>query len=45
MSKFNPTLNNIYIYIHSQSRRQRSTDEGATEVTKEGDDVAQSKNK
>ncbi len=28
-----------------QSRRQRSTDEGATEVTKGGDDVAQSKNK
>ncbi len=30
----------------NQSRRQRSTDEGATEVTKGGDDVAaQSKNK
>ncbi len=28
-----------------QSRRQRSTDEGAAEVTKGGDDVAQSKNK
>ncbi len=31
--------------IYKQSRRQRSTDEGATEVTKGGDDVAQSKNK
>ncbi len=30
---------------YMQSRRQRSTDEGATEVTKGGDDVAQSKNK
>ncbi len=28
-----------------QSWRQRSTDEGAAEVTKGGDDVAQSKNK
>ncbi len=27
----------------AQSRRQRSTDEGAAEVTKGGDDVAQSK--
>ncbi len=31
--------------VLKQSRRQRSTDEGATEVTKGGDDVAQSKNK
>ncbi len=31
--------------VLTQSRRQRSTDEGATEVTKGGDDVAQSKNK
>ncbi len=30
---------------YGQSRRQRSTDEGAAEVTKGGDDVAQSKNK
>ncbi len=32
-------------YTYVQSRRQRSTDEGAAEVTKGGDDVAQSKNK
>ncbi len=31
--------------MYLQSRRQRSTDEGAAEVTKGGDDVAQSKNK
>ncbi len=40
----------VFSEVHSQhshlhSRRQRSTDEGATEVTKGGDDVAQSKNK
>ncbi len=29
--------------IYRQSRRQRSTDEGAGEVTKGGDDIAQSK--
>ncbi len=31
--------------IDRQSRRQRITDEGAAEVTKGGNDVAQSKNK
>ncbi len=43
-------LFNIFNYCRfasysEQSRRQRSTDEGAAEVTKGGDDVAQSKNK
>ncbi len=34
-----------FVGVGRQSRRQRNTDEGAAEVTKGGDDVAQSKNK
>ncbi len=34
-----------YTLHYTQSRRQSSTDGGAAEVTKGGDDVAQSKNK
>ncbi len=39
------TGRSAYVCTSLQSRRQRSTDEGAAEVTKGGDDVAQSKNK
>ncbi len=33
----------VSVRAYNQSQRQRSTDEGAAEVTKGGDDVAQSK--
>ncbi len=44
VNKIRP-IRNLICITRRQSRRQRSTDEGAAEVTKGGDDVAQSKNK
>ncbi len=41
----NNTRETYFVWSWRQSRRQHSTDEGAAEVTKGGDDVAQSKNK
>ncbi len=43
-SDFNEGMHNLAgVQISAQHRRQRSTDEGAAEVTKGGDDIAQSK--